>query len=250
MSCIGCYAGLTWADSVLVPGNIPRSCISGKGAIITGTAPSQPVALPVGPDGFALEACSACSTGLNWVLPCQGTLTQINTGYGLTGGPLTTTGTISLCATCVINPNILAGKGSLLVATAANTPSSLPIGINGQYLTACSTAPQGIVWSSITYPYICCSTVSSKGAILTASSPGNPIALPVGSDGYVLRARSACVSGLEWGPVSSLGTAVMALVPAHQSDPGAYGQIAVNSSHIYWHDGSNWQRAAADPIPW
>lgn len=250
VSCTGCYAGLTWTDSVLVPGNISCSCISGKGAILTGTAPSQPVALPVGPNGFALQACSACSTGLNWVLPCQGTMTEIDTGYGLMGGPLTTTGTISLCATCVINPNILAGKGSLLVATAANTPSSLPVGTDGQLLTACSTNPKGIAWSTVSYPYIFCSAITAKGDILTGSSPNNPIALSVGSDGYVLRACSACTSGLQWGPVSSLGTAMMVPVPSQQIDPGAYGQIAVNSSYIYWYDGSNWQRAAKDPIPW
>jgi hypothetical protein len=45
---------------------IPKSCITGKGTLITGTAPSTPVALPVGVDGYVLTACAACATGLYW----------------------------------------------------------------------------------------------------------------------------------------------------------------------------------------
>ena len=45
---------------------IPKTCITGKGALITGTAPSTPVALPVGADGYVLTSCAACATGLYW----------------------------------------------------------------------------------------------------------------------------------------------------------------------------------------
>lgn len=251
VACAGCSTGLTWVDSTLFPAGIPRSVITSKGVLITGSAPGQPVALPVGSNGYFLTACSTPSTGLTWSLGCQGTVTEINTGYGLTGGPLTTTGVISLCSTCVINPNIIAGKGTLLVGTSANTPSSLPLGANGQLLTACPTSSLGVAWSTITYPYICCSILTGHGAILTASSAGNPIALPVSPDGYILQACSACVSGLSWNPVDSLGVPVFApVVPTNQTSIGTYGEIAVDSNYFYWHDGTNWQRVAADAGPW
>ena len=38
--------------------------------------------------------------------------------------------------------------------------------------------------------------------------------------------------------------------PATQSSAGVAGDVAYDTSYFYWYDGANWQRAAADPIPW
>ena len=48
-------------------GGIPCSTITGKGALVTGTAASTPVALAVGTDGYVLTACAACTEGLTWI---------------------------------------------------------------------------------------------------------------------------------------------------------------------------------------
>ena len=40
-------------------------------------------------------------------------------------------------------------KGALLSATAASTPAVLPVGTNGQYLSADSTASTGLAWSTV-----------------------------------------------------------------------------------------------------
>jgi len=83
---------------------IPKSVLSAadKGSLLTGTGVGQPVALPVGNDGYVLQACSACTTGLYWASTSGlGTVQTINTGTGLIGGPITTTGTISLANTTV-----------------------------------------------------------------------------------------------------------------------------------------------------
>jgi hypothetical protein len=45
---------------------IPKSCVTGQGALITGTAASTPVALPLGTDGHVLTACTACASGIFW----------------------------------------------------------------------------------------------------------------------------------------------------------------------------------------
>jgi hypothetical protein len=45
---------------------IPKSCVTGKGALVTGTSASVPVALPVGADNLVLTACSTSPTGLCW----------------------------------------------------------------------------------------------------------------------------------------------------------------------------------------
>jgi hypothetical protein len=45
---------------------IPKTCVTAKGTLITGTAANTPAGLPVGADGCVLFACSAASTGLCW----------------------------------------------------------------------------------------------------------------------------------------------------------------------------------------
>jgi hypothetical protein len=62
--CSACPTGLAWV-SVNVEG-VPACTITGKGAILTGSAPSAPVALPVGTTGQLLRANPATPTGLEW----------------------------------------------------------------------------------------------------------------------------------------------------------------------------------------
>jgi hypothetical protein len=130
---------------------IPCSTITAKGALVTGTAANTPSGLTVGTNGQVLTACSACTTGLTWVTPaagCLGTVTSITAGTGLTGGAITTSGTISLDTACVIQPTILTAKGSLISASAASTPTALSVGTDGQILYACSTAANGLCWAA------------------------------------------------------------------------------------------------------
>lgn len=67
---------------------IPKSCITGLGSLVTGTAANTPVALPPGADGTILTACSTCATGLYWAT--GGVTTQrptvLGAGYGIPGG--------------------------------------------------------------------------------------------------------------------------------------------------------------------
>ena len=78
----------------------------------------------------------------------SGTVTSITAGSGLTGGTITSSGTIALDTTCVIQPTIVTTKGDLITATAASTPTALPAGADGQVLTACSTCSSGLVWAT------------------------------------------------------------------------------------------------------
>jgi len=63
-ACASCPTGLYWG--AVQSTGISNSAITGKGAILTGSAPSTPVALPVGTTGQVLRTNPNCTTGLEW----------------------------------------------------------------------------------------------------------------------------------------------------------------------------------------
>jgi len=167
-----CALGVTWSPPSV---GIETSCITGKGSILTGSAPNTPVSLAAGTDGYALVACSSCPEGLTWAPSGggSGSVTSISTGTGLSGGPITTSGTIALSNTTVapgtytyacitvdqqgrltssnngvtpLLPACFNAKGDLLAGTANDLFTALTVGSNGQVLTADSTCAPGLKW--------------------------------------------------------------------------------------------------------
>lgn len=221
-ACQASPTGLSWGN---LPEPIPAilcSAITDKGALLTGSAPEFPCALTVGSDGHILTASSAAPLGLAWeapappAIPCscivgRGSLivgesadTPASLPVGANGHVLTVCSTApnGLLWTPASTPTIpcatITGKGALVTGTAAGAPSALPVGSNGQFLVACDSAATGLCWLTVPTPFISCSVVSGKGAIVAGSASQTPTALPVGADGQVLHANSACPAGLEW----------------------------------------------------
>lgn len=166
--CTTCATGLTWAP---LSGFIPCSCITGKGALITGTAVDSPTALAVGADSYVLTACAAAGTGLTWcpnppAIPCSA----------------------------------ISGKGAIVVGSAASTPASITVGANGQYLIACALAVTGLCWVTPPPPSIPCAIITGKGSLIVGIADNTPAAFPLGGDGSVLSVNSSCGGGIEWVP--------------------------------------------------
>ena len=158
---------------------IPKQVLAGKGSIIAATAASTPAALSVGTDGQLLVANSAAPTGLAWVTPPD----------------------LGIPCACIT------AKGNLITGPAANTVTALPVGTNGQILTACSTASTGLCWTGGGSAVIPCSLITAKGSLIGGTAASTSAALPVGSDGQVLVACSSCVSGLTWATIPILTSA-------------------------------------------
>jgi hypothetical protein len=179
----GAPTGVEWT-SLPAPQapSIPCACVIGKGSILTGTAPETPSALPVGEDGKILVACSFTPTGLTWeslppspppAIPCS-------------------------CVT---------GKGVVITGTASQQPAALPVGTNGQVLTACGLCETGLAWSTLpsVVPPIPLACLTNRGVLVSANAPGVAISLTPGTDGQVLMACSSCCSGLRWGTIQTTG---------------------------------------------
>lgn len=88
-------------------------------------------------------------------------------------------------------------KGDLLVAQSAADPIALPIGTDGQVLTACAADAGGMRWTNAADD-IPCSTITSCGSIVVGVGPQTPGELTPGSQNQYLRVNYCCPQALEW----------------------------------------------------
>jgi len=100
------------------PNAIPKSVVTTKGDLLAATGNAAPVRLGVGANNSVLVADSTQASGVAW--------------SAAPGGAVLAT--------------IVDAKGDLLVGTAADTVSRLPVGTNGQILVADSTQSAGVKW--------------------------------------------------------------------------------------------------------
>lgn len=139
--------------------------------------------------GSNIYGCTAVNT---WTLQAggggSGTVTNLATTSPITGGPVTTTGTIA-CAACVVASS--PGTGIAHFAGSTQTVTSSAISLTADVSGVLPSANGG-------------SPLTTKGDVFGFSTVNARI--PIGTDGQVLTADSAQTLGLKWATVSGSGT--------------------------------------------
>jgi hypothetical protein len=107
------------------------------------------------------------------------------------------TGLVADLAAKVAN-SLFTAKGDILAASAAETPATVPVGSDGDVLTADSGAAAGVSWQPAG---AASSPLTTKGDLWGFDTADDRV--PVGSDGDVLTADSGAALGVSWQPAGA-----------------------------------------------
>jgi|GEM_PF-2398161 len=169
--------------NVLNVEQIPKSIGTTKGDIIVYTGNGAPTRLAVGSDYQGLRANSAKAEGVEW----GNVVYLVNSGNGLTGGPITGSGTLSVNYD---NSSIgLTGGGQLQVKDSGITTAKIANGaVDSSKLATNSVGTNAIINNAVTSDKIAPNTITS------ADLANNAVGTSAIADSAVTDAKIASVS--------------------------------------------------------
>ena len=173
--------------------------------------------------------------GTKWEAITADAVTSIIAGTGLSGGTITSSGTISILETGVCSGSYTYGsftvnaEGQLIAASSGIPPvidvtAAAPLVSTGGLtpevcLSDTAVLPGSYIYGSFTVDQkgrltaasnspapLSCSIITAKGDLIAGTGAATATALPIGADGQVLRVNSVCSRGLEWYTVPAAAT--------------------------------------------
>ena len=238
------------------------------------TAPPAPVIGLTWYDTALAPAAYKIYDGAAWTIlsnGSSGTVTQVDAGTGLTGGPITTTGTLSLdtAYTDTLYLSLAGGTmtGDITFSGTQTFPNVLPL--------AGGTMTGDIVFAGTqTFPNAVSSITAGTGLLGGAITTSGTIDLNTAfTDGLYLTLTGGTMTGditfagtqtfpgvLELaggtmtGDITFAGTqtfpntATVVAAPTSSADPGNPGDVAVAPGFFYFYDGTQWLQVAGSPF--
>jgi hypothetical protein len=151
-------------SNILTTDAVLSTDFAAKGDLISASAASTPIRVPVGTNGQVLKANSATTSGLEWGT-VDADIEGVTAGTGISGGGTSGTVTITNSMATAID-----AKGDLVAGTGADAFARLAVGTNGQVLTAASGEATGLSWATpAAGGMTLLSTTSLTGATTTIS---------------------------------------------------------------------------------
>jgi hypothetical protein len=158
---------LTSDDLIYFNTAVQPSTLTTKGDTFVATAASTVTRLAVGSNGQVLTADSTETKGMKWATPATGSVTSITAGTGLSGGTITTTGTIAIDTATTVDKTT--------AQTLTNKTLTDPV------VTESVNAQTGTTYTPVLTDAAKMVTLSNASAITVTLPPNSSVAYAAGS---------------------------------------------------------------------
>jgi hypothetical protein len=146
----------TWLAAPAAGGAASDTIYDAKGDIVAGSGADTAARLPVGTNGQVLTADSAQTLGVKWATPASVSVAHLD-DIGDVAAPTPAdeqvvawdAGASQWQPKNAVMQSLADAKGDLIAASAADTVARLPVGSNGQVLTADSAQTLGVKWAAV-----------------------------------------------------------------------------------------------------
>jgi hypothetical protein len=242
------FSKIQWGDGLTVTPDVDDPTVirvDGTGGPAGATGPAGPTGatgatgatgpgVPTGgTTGQALEKASGTDYDTHWVTIGGGTVAHLDDIGDVTAPSPADADVLYWEASTgkwqsrqAVLMSLAAAKGDLIAATGSSAFVRLPVGSNGQILTADSTQTAGIKWSPAAGGMSADPLWDAKGDLAVASAADTASRLAVGSNGQVLTADSTQTLGVKWAAAAAAAGTNM-LAQLYGPMPGSVGSAGM-----------------------